>query len=280
MDYPVRLLCRLLQVKSSSYYTWKGRGAKVIDAEEFALCVRMKELFAQSRESLGNRGMQKKLRAEGVKIGRYRVRKLMNRLGLKVKLKRKYKATTDSKHHLPVAENKLNRNFNPPEPNQVWTTDITYVWTIQGWLYLAVVMDLYARRIVGWCIDTHMTKELTLRALAMAIHLRQPDPGLMHHSDRGSQYASEAYQEALDQQQMICSMSRKGNCWDNAVTERFFRSLKTEWIGDQVYQTRQQAIQDVNEYMQYYDRVRLHSTLGYQTPMEYENTLGKVSGFT
>lgn len=275
----MRLLCRVLQVKSSSYYTWKSQGAKVIDSEEFALCVRMKELFAQSRESLGSRRVQKKLQAQGLTIGRYRVRKLMRRLGLKVKLKRKYKATTDSKHNLPVAENKLDRNFNPTEPNQVWTTDITYVWTIQGWLYLAAVMDLYARRIVGWCIDTRMTKDLTLRALTMAVHLRQPDPGLMHHSDRGSQYASEAYQKELDQHQMICSMSRKGNCWDNAVTERFFRSLKTEWIGDQMYQTRKQAIQDVNEYMQYYDSVRLHSTLGYQTPMEYENTLSKVSGF-
>ena len=275
----MRLLCRVLQVKSSSYYTWKSQRASVIETEEFALCVGMKELFAQSRESLGSRRVQKKLQAQGLTIGRYRVRKLMKRLGLKVKLKYRYKATTDSKHNLPVAENKLNRNFNPTEPNQVWTTDITYVWTIQGWLYLAAVMDLYARRIVGWCIDTRMTKELTLRALAMAVHLRQPDSGLMHHSDRGSQYASEAYQDALEKHQMICSMSRKGNRWDNAVTERFFRSLKTEWIGDQIYQTRQQAIQDVNEYMQYYDSVRLHSTLGYQTPMEYENILSKVSGF-
>lgn len=277
-DYPVRMMCRILKVNKSAYYAWKQRGAKVISADTFALCARMKALFRQSRESLGSRGMMKQLRKEGVEIGRYRVRSLMKQLGLVVKVKRKYRVTTQSKHDLPVAENVLNREFNPDKPNQAWVSDITYVWTVQGWLYLAVVMDLYSRRIVGWCMDRTMTQALVIRALMMAINLRRPEAGLIHHSDRGSQYASGAYQSLLAQHSIIVSMSRKGNCWDNAVMERFFKSYKEEWIGDQVYYTRDAAIDDMQAYMKYYDGVRLHSTLGYQTPLEYENDLNNVSG--
>ena len=262
----------------SAYYDWRQRGGNVISVETFTLCARMKALFAQSRDSLGSRGMVRQLRKEGHVIGRYRVRWLMKRLGLTVKIKRKYRVTTQSRHDLPVAPNVLNREFNPPKPNQAWVSDITYVWTVQGWLYLAVIMDLYSRRIVGWCMDKTMTQALVIRALMMAINLRQPQAGLVHHSDRGSQYASEAYQTLLTQHGMTASMSRKGNCWDNAVMERFFKSYKEEWIGDQVYYTRDAAITDMQAYMKYYDSVRLHSTLGYQTPMEYENGLNKVSG--
>jgi putative transposase len=277
-EYPVVVLCRVLAVTKSAYYDWKQRGATVVDAEEFALGSRMKALFAQSRESLGSRGMVRHLRQESYVLGRYRVRRLMKRLGLVVKIKRKYRVTTQSQHDLPVASDVLNRQFNPGQPDQAWVTDITYVWTVQGWLYLAVVMDLYSRRIVGWCMDRTMTQALAIRALMMAINLRQPKAGLMHHSDRGSQYASEAYQALLKQHGILPSMSRKGNCWDNAVMERFFKSYKEEWIGDQVYHTREAAIRDMQEYMRYYDGVRLHSTLGYRTPMEYENDLSRVSG--
>ena len=279
-NYPVQKLLALLEVKKSSYYDWKGKEADVICAEEFRLCQRMKALFEASRQSLGSRMMVKQLRAEGFDIGRYRVRKLMKKLNLIVKTKRKYQITTDSKHSMPVAGNGLDRQFNPAEANQVWASDITYIWTQQGWLYLAVVIDLYSRRIVGWCIDKHMTQILVIRALKMAIGLRQPKPGLMHHSDRGSQYASKAYQELLNDNGMICSMSRKGNCWDNSPVERFFRSIKQEWIGDQLYQTRNQAVADLREYlMVYYNTKRLHSTLGYQTPMQFENNFKMVSGF-
>lgn len=277
-EYPVALLCRVLQVTKSTYYDWKQRGATVVRAEAFALCSRMKALFAQSRDSLGSRGMVRQLRKEGHNIGRYRVRQLMKQLGLTVKIKRKYRVTTQSQHDLPVAGNVLNREFNQASPNQAWVTDITYVWTVQGWLYLAVVMDLCSRRLVGWCMDKTMTQALAIRALMMAINLRQPKAGLIHHSDRGSQYASEAYQTLLKQHGIRPSMSRKGNCWDNAVMERFFKSYKEEWIGDQVYYTREAAIRDMQEYMKYYDGVRLHSTLGYRTPMEYENGLNGVSG--
>lgn len=277
-EYPVALMCRVLHVTKSAYYDWKQRGATVVGAEEFALCARMKALFAQSRDSLGSRGMVRQLRKEGHVMGRYRARRLMKRLGLTVKIKRKYRITTQSRHDLPVAGNVLNREFNQTSPNRAWVTDITYVWTVQGWLYLAVVMDLCSRRIVGWCMDQTLTQALAIRALMMAINLRQPEAGLIHHSDRGSQYASAAYQALLKQHGILPSMSRKGNCWDNAVMERFFKSYKEEWIGDQVYYTREAAIRDMQEYMKYYDSVRLHSTLGYRTPMEYENGLNRVSG--
>ena len=278
-QYPVTMLCRVIGVKRSPYYDWKSRGGKVIGPEELELRRRMKALFAESRQSLGSRRMSKKLGEEGFEVGRYRARRLMKALGLVVKAKRKYKVTTDSKHRFPVAENVLNRAFYPEAPNQVWGTDITYLWTQEGWIYLAVVIDLYSRRVVGWSMDRRMKKALVLRALIMAVSLRKPPPGLVHHSDRGSQYASDAYQALLRQHGMIASMSRKGNCWDNSPVERFFSSLKREWTGDQLYRSRQAAIADVREYVAvYYNSMRLHSTLGYRTPMDYEKGLSKVSG--
>jgi putative transposase len=280
-DYPVNKLCRLLSVQRSSYYDWRGRPGKVIPPEELALRRRMRALFAASRDSLGSRTMANNLRQEGFEIGRDKTRRLMKQLQLKVKQKRKYKVTTDSKHNFPVGKNVLNREFSPSAPNQAWGTDITYLWTQQGWIYLAVVIDLYSRRVVGWSIDRRMKKALVIRALMMAVNLRKPPPGLIHHSDRGSQYASHDYQKLLRQYGLICSMSRKGNCWDNAPVERFFSSLKREWTGDRLYRTRQEAIADVREYVAvYYNSKRLHSTLGYTTPMNYEKDLNKVSGIS
>jgi len=279
LEYPVTLLCRVMGVKHSSYYDWRSRGGKVIPAEELQLRRRMKELFHASRQSLGSRMMMQNLRDEGFDIGRYRVRVLMKSMGLVVKRKRKYRVTTDSKHKLPVAENILDRQFYPTAPNQIWATDITYLWTQEGWVYLAVVIDLCSRRVVGWSMDKLMDKALVIRALMMAINLRKPPVGLIHHSDRGSQYASHAYQLLLKQHGMVCSMSRKGNCWDNSPVERFFSSLKREWTSDQLYRTRQEAIADVREYvMVYYNARRLHSTLGCKTPSDFEKHLNKVSG--
>jgi transposase InsO family protein len=203
----------------------------------------------------------------------------MQSMDLRVKRKHKYKATTDSKHHLPVADNILNRRFQPEAKNQVWGADITYLWTQEGWLYLVVVIDLYYRRVVVWCIDKRMMKSLVLRALMMAINLKRPSSGLIHHSDRGSQYASHDYQALLKQHGIVCSMSRKGNCWDNGPVERFFSSLKREWTGDRLYRTRQEAIMDIREYAAvHYNARRLHSTLGYKTPIDYESGLSNVSG--
>jgi putative transposase len=277
--WPVIHLCRLLEVQRSAYYAWQDRPGKVIPAQELVMRRRMKELFALSRESLGSRTMMKNLRLEGFEIGRERTRCLMQRLHLRVKQKRKFQVTTDSRHSLPVAQNVLNRAFSPLAPNQVWGTDITYLWTQQGWIYLAVVIDLYSRRVVGWCMDRRMNKALVIRALMMAVNLRKPPTGLIHHSDRGSQYASLAYQKLLQQFGMICSMSRKGNCWDNAPVERFFSSLKREWTGHRLYRTPLEAMADIREYVAvYYNSQRLHSTLGYTTPMNYEKDLNKVSG--
>jgi len=277
--WPVAHVCRLLGVPRSGYYDWRDQPGRVIPPQELALRRRMKELFRASRDSLGSRTMMKNLREEGFAIGRDRTRRLMKVLNLRVKQKHRYKATTDSKHNLPVAENVLNRQFNPTGPNQVWGTDITYLWTREGWVYLAVVIDLYSRRVVGWSMDRRMQKALVIRALLMAINLRQPPPGLLHHSDRGSQYASHAYQSLLRLHGMIASMSRKGNCWDNAPVERFFSSLKREWTGDRLYRTRQEAMADAREYVAvYYNSMRLHSTLGYKTPLDYEKNLNKVSG--
>lgn len=280
-NYPVKLLCRMLSVHRSAYYDWEAKPATVIAPEELALRRRMKALFAASRDSLGSRRMAKKLREEGFDIGRDKARRLMKRLDLTVKSKRKYKVTTDSNHKLPVATNVLNRQFSPSAPNQAWGSDITYLWTQQGWIYLAVVIDLYSRRVIGWAMDRRMKKALVIRALMMAVSLRQPPPGLICHSDRGSQYASHGYQKLLRQNGLICSMSRKGNCWDNAPVERFFSSLKREWTGDRLYRTRQEAIADVREYVAvYYNSKRLHSTLGYTTPMNYEKRLSNVSGIS
>jgi putative transposase len=276
--WPVVHLCRLLGLQRSAYYDWRDRPGTVIGSQELALRRRMKELFRALRDSLGS-PLARKLHEEGFGIGRDRTRRLMKALNLKVKQKRKYKATTDSKHNLPVAEAVLNRQFNPTGPNQASGADITYLWTQQGWVYLAVVIDLYSRRVVGWSMDRRMQKALVIRALLMAINLSKPPPGVVHHSDRGSQYASHAYQRLLQQYGTIPDMSRKGNCRDNAPVERFFSSLKREWTGDRLYPTRQAAIADVREYVAvYYNAMRLHSTLGYRTPLDYEKDLNKVSG--
>lgn len=234
---------------------------------------RLKGLFEASRQSLGSRRLTRLLCREGLPVGRYRVRRLMKTMGLNVKTKRRFRITTDSKHRLPISDNVLDRRFTPEAVNRAWASDITYVWTLEGWLYLAVVIDLHSRRVVGWSMAKCMDKALVIRALMMAIALRQPPPGLIHHSDRGSQYASQQYQQLLKTHEIVSSMSRKGNCWDNAPVERFFSSLKREWIGDQWYQTREQAIADIRDYLVgYYNSCRLHSTLGYMTPINFEKS--------
>ncbi len=272
-DFPVKKLCQILKLSRSAYYAWNAKGTSVVPAEELVLRRRMKALFAESRQSLGSRMMSQQLRTEGLAVGRDKARRRMKDLELKVKSKRRFKLTTDSRHAYPLAPNVLNRAFYPTSPNRVWASDITFLWTLEGWVYLAVVIDLYSRRVVGWAMDRRMKKALVIRAFMMAINLRQPPKDLIHHSDRGSQYACTAYQRLLWQHNMIPSMSRKGNCWDNAVVERFFSSLKREWTRDQLYPTRQAVITDVREYIAvYYNARRLHSTLGYKTPMHFENT--------
>jgi putative transposase len=273
--YPVTILCRMMRVSRSGFYDYLHHCNRGTDnnPKEVALITRIHTIFKEHRRKYGSRRIMKQLHEEGCDVGRYKVRRIMKDLGLETKTSRRFKVTTDSRHSFPVAPNVLNRNFDVVVSNKVWTADITYVWTLEGWLYLAVVMDLFSRQVVGWAMDKRMKKQLALDALAMAYFRRRPDPGLLHHSDRGSQYACHKYRKQLKRYHMVPSMSRKGDCWDNAPTERFFRSLKSERLYDCRFVTRQAAKMEVLDYISYYNSIRLHSTLGYKSPIEYEKEL-------
>lgn len=276
--FPVIQLCRQMKVSKSAYYDWLKRPANVIGADELHLYRRAKALFQASRNSLGSRMLAKKLREEGFEIGRYRTRKLMKKLNLKVQQRRAYKVTTKRDFSHAVADNLLNLNFNPPAINEVWAGDITYLKTDEGWMYLAIVMDLYSRRIVGWSIDKRMTTDLICKALIMAYNLRQPGKGLVFHSDRGSQYTSQRYRNLMDAYGIRSSMGDVGACWDNAVVERFFGSLKHDWLFKIAQPTHEHMKKDVAAYMRYYNLERLHTANGDQSPINYEHSLTKVSG--
>ncbi len=261
-------------------YAWLKRPAKLITAEELHLYRCAKTLFKRSRESLGYRELCKNLRKEGFEIGTYRTRKLMEMLNLKVKQRVAYKVTTKRKYSDAVADNLLNQNFNPLAPNQIWAGDVTYLKTGEGWMYLAVVMDLYSRRIIGWYIDKRMTTDLVMKAMIRAYNLRKPPKRVIFHSDRGSQYTSKRYRKLLSQFDIRASMGDVGACWDNAVVERFFDSLKHDWLLKVAQPTREHMKNDVAEYMRYYNLERLHSANNDQSPVEYENSLRKVSGWS
>jgi transposase InsO family protein len=270
--YPVTVLCQVMRVSRSGFYDYLKRfqQAPVLDPGEERLKSQMRQIFKSSKASYGSRRMMKQLGDDGFTIGRFKTRRLMRDLGLKAKAPRRYKVTTDSRHSFAIAPNVLDRRFDVSAPDTVWTTDISYVWTLKGWLYLAVVMDLFSRRIVGWAMDKRMKTDLVLNALSMAYWQRKPPKGLLHHSDRGSQYACPEYQSRLEQYGMQASMSRKGDCWDNAPTERFFRSLKSERLRLCRFETRASAKIEVLDYITFYNGLRLHSTLGYLSPMAYE----------
>jgi putative transposase len=261
--------CRVLAVSRSGYYAAQQRSQR--SKTLCATTVRLRSVFEASGRSYGSRRLCHALNGQGIRIGRYRVRSLMRAGQLKPVWKRKFIHTTDSKHALPVFDNVLNRQFTPAAANQAWVADITYIRTRSGWLYLAAVLDLYSRKIVGWAMAPNMPAELVCSALQMALCQRQPPPGLIVHSDRGSQYASQNYRELLDRYGLQGSMSRKGNCWDNAVMERFFLNLKMErvWLRD--YANQQEAIGDVTDYIvTFYNSQRLHSKLGYLSPNVFE----------
>jgi putative transposase len=270
--YPIALLCRVMKVSRSGFYNYLEYfpTRAQVDPAQRALEERIKTVFKQSKDTYGSRRIVKKLKSQGHDIGRYRVRKLMRKLSLKAKTPKRYKVTTDSKHSYPVAPNLVDRQFSIDAPDKVWATDITYLQTMEGWSYLAVVMDLHSRHIVGWAIDKHMKVQLTLDALGMAYWRRKPDPGVIHHSDRGIQYACDRYQEELERYQMTPSMCRKGDCWDNAPVERFFRSLKYEHLLSCKLATRDAARRETLEYITFYNAYRLHSFLGYRSPMDFE----------
>lgn len=231
----------------------------------------IEDIHKSSRGTYGSPRVLAELKGLGFKCSKQRVERLMKKNGIRAKTRRKFRVTTDSKHKFPVAPNILDRNFTPEASNAVWGGDITYVWTKEGWLFLAVIIDLFSRQVVGWSMDAKMTRELTLNALRMAINRRNPGAGLLHHTDRGSQYASTDYQQMLKAHKMICSMSRKGNCWDNACIESFFHSLKTEMIYWEEFETREEACRKIFEWIEvFYNRKRRHSTLGYLSPVNFE----------
>jgi len=269
--YPIVVLCRVMRVSRSGFYAWKDRPPSLREQEDKRLRNRIRILHAQSRQTYGSPRTFKALRNDGERIGLHRVERLRRIEGLRACYTRQYRITTQSDHLYPVASNILAREFTPAEPNQVWAGDITYVATAEGWLYLAVILDLYSRRVIGWSMGARLHSVLAQEALIMALKQRRPPGVVLHHSDRGVQYASADYQILLGQQQMICSMSRKGNCWDNAVVESFFKTLKIECVYRQRFQTREHARQMIFEYIEaFYNRQRLHSTLDYQSPAAYE----------
>jgi len=268
---PVSVLCRVLEVSQSGYYAWVARGPSDHAADDRKLAVEIAAIHKASGETYGSPRVHAELLANGFDASRKRVARIMADLGLRNRRKKRYKATTDSKHALPVADNILDRHFEVDAPDVAWVTDITYVWTDEGWLYLAAILDLFSRRVVGHAMSERIDRELAIEALRAAMGRRAPDAGLLHHSDRGSQYASGAYQDALREKGVVCSMSRKGNCWDNAVAESFFATLKTECIYSRRFATRAEAREAIFHFIEvFYNRHRRHSTLGYVSPMEFE----------
>jgi putative transposase len=275
-QWPISVQCEVLDVSTSGYFEHQRRKDTAPPANagkrtsDEALLVHIKASHAGSKGEYGWPRVWKELRANGIKVGKERIQRLMKRHGIKARGKRKFVVTTDSKHNLPIAPNLLNRNFQPEQPNTVWTGDITYIQTDEGWLYLAVVLDLYSRQVVGWSMQPHMHTSLVTDALRMAWFRRRPEPGLIFHSDRGSQYCSHAYQQTLVEYGMQSSMSRKGNCWDNAPTESLWGSLKVGRLYGMRFETRRQAMDAVIDWLMFYNHKRLHSTLGYISPMQFE----------
>ena len=260
-----------MRISRSGYYAWRKRDKSLRQKENDRLIPIIKAAHKQSKETYGTRRIAEEIKAHGINCGRTRAGTLMKLAGVAAKQKKKFKATTDSKHNLPVAPNLLDRQFEVQEPDRVYVGDITYLWTQEGWLYLAVVLDLFSRQIVGWSLSNRMTKKLVMDALCMAIWRRRPAPGLIFHTDRGSQYCSNDFQKLLKAHGMVSSMSRKGNCWDNAVVESFFGSLKTERVFFSNYATREAAKSDVVDYIEmFYNSHRRHSYLGYVSPKEFE----------
>lgn len=266
-------MCQVLEVSTSAYYDWITRPPSRHEVEDSRLTEKIQGIHEKHKGNYGARRIRDDLLDDNevISVSRERVARLMSEDGLECKRKKKFKVTTNSKHDLAIAPDLLKRDFSPEKPDQSYVADITYVWTSEGWLYLAVVIDLFSRLVVGWSLSSRMTAAIVTDALGMAITTRQPGPGLIHHSDRGAQYASDAFQKMLSEHGYQCSMSRKGNCWDNSVAESFFGTLKSELIYQHKYESRAQAKAAIFEYIEvYYNRQRKHSTNGYLSPLNYE----------
>jgi putative transposase len=274
-EFPVRLMCAVLEVSRSGFYAAQRRAPSARARADQRLRLEIRAAHAASRRRYGAPKIHRELRAQGIRCARKRVARLMRVEGLRAKGPRAFRVTTQSTHRAPVAPNHLERRFavvHHPERDRVWAGDITYLATHEGWLYLAVLLDLASRRVIGWCVDARLDDTLTLRALGMALAHRRPPRGGLHHSDRGGQYASADYQALLTQHGFTASMSRTGDCWDNAVAESFFATLKTELVADSAWPTRQAAQRDLFEYIEvWYNRQRRHATLAYRSPAQYEH---------
>lgn len=269
--YSISLLCRVLEISKSSYYKWVGnnRSSKIDEYE--ALVSKIEKLHNDSRNTYGSPRIFQKLKKAGEKVSKNTVAKLMSKNNIKAKTKKKFKITTDSKHNLNISPNLLARNFSPERPNQAWCGDITYISTNEGWLFLATVIDLYSRKIIGWSMNKRMKKSLVVDAMKMAIGQRKIDHNLIFHSDRGSQYCSYDFRKILKFNHISQSMSRKGNCWDNAVAESFFSTLKKDLVFHENFETRNEAKRKIFEYIEvFYNRERIHSVLDFKSPIEYE----------
>lgn len=270
-NHDISVLCRVLHVRRSGYYAWLRREESTRAKDNRLLAVEIAAVFAESKNRYGSPRIHRELRKRGRRVCRHRIARMMRKKQLRARARRKFVLTTQSNPGLPTAPNILDRNFAPVAPDRVWAGDVTYLPTREGWLYLAVLLDLYSRRVIGWAMSERNDEALTLAALRMAIEQRQPGKGVMHHSDRGTTYASGAYQDELAKHSFVCSMSRKGNCWDNAVVESFFSSLDIECENGDMFASRAAARREVTEYiLGFYNPTRLHSTLGYLSPMEYE----------
>jgi len=272
-QWPVRVLCRVLGVTAGGYYAWRRRPTSARARRREALAVEVRAVHAEVKARYGSPRIHAELVARGATCCVNTVARVMRRVGIAAKARRKFRQTTDSDHALPVAENVLDREFDPDEPNASWAADVAYVPTREGWLYLAVVEDLFSRMIVGWSMAETMESRLVVDALEMAISRRRPGAGLLAHSDRGSQYASDHYQRVLASEGIVCSMSAVGQCWDNAPVESFFGRLKCEVAPGEMFATREQARAEIFEYLEvFYNRVRRHSSLGFVSPVEFERT--------
>lgn len=274
-EYRVSLMCRVLHVSRSGYYAWVSHPESRRRVENRRLLSQIRIAYDRNRGVYGSPRITEELRDQGYVCNEKRVARMMRAHGIRAKTVRKYKVTTDSKHNLPVAPNLLNRQFTVAQPNAVWVSDITYIWTSEGWLYLAGVVDLYSRQVVGWAMSRRIDGQLTLSALRQAIARRHPGRGLLHHSDQGKQYAAGDYSDLLNDHGMIASMSRRGDCWDNAVMESFFGTLKTEMVYFEEFSSREEAKTKIFEYIEvFYNRQRRHSTLGQLSPVEFERRNG------
>ena len=273
--YPIRLMCQVIGVSRNGYYNYQCSGAGEISPADKEMMDWICKINKSSKNSYGSRRMKRALNALGYVISRQKARRLMKKAGVWVRNRKKYKVTTNSNHKQPVFDNLVSRQFNVEKKDAVYAGDITYIWTQEGWLYLAVVIDLYSRKVVGWSMSSRMHSQLVCDALTMAIWNRQPAEGLICHSDRGSQYASKKYKKLLSKNGFLGSMSRKGDCWDNSVVESFFGSLKQERVHWESYKSRHEAQQDVLDYIvMFYNSIRLHSTLDYRSPIDYEKETG------